>query len=328
MFNYKPPFDITGEMVSQVAQIMELIGAFSSAASFTSSPKLRRENRIKSIHSSLAIEQNTLSLRQVTAVIDGKRVLGPSDDILEIQNANRVYQRIQTYDPLKIRDLLLAHQDMMKNLLDTAGKFRIGGVGVFEGDTAIHIAPQADLVPQLMDDLFAWMRIDKTPMLIQSCVFHYEFEFIHPFADGNGRIGRLWHTLLLGHWREFFLWLPVETVIKERQEAYYSAIRSSTAAGKSNDFILFMLQAIHDALLQQVQEAKLSIREQSDQVQRLLLVMDPMPISAKELMMKLQLVNRPSFKKLYLDPALRLGLIEMTIPESPTNRNQKYIKKA
>ncbi len=327
MINYKPPFEITGEMATLVVQITELLGSFTAAQQYTANPKLRRENRIQSIYSSLAIEQNRLSLNQVTAIIDGKRVIGPADDILEVQNANRAYRRIQELNPSKIDDLRIAHQEMMTGLLKNAGQFRREGVGVFEGDTAIHIAPQANLVPQLMEDLFAWMSTDKTPMLIKSCVFHYEFEFIHPFADGNGRIGRLWHTLLLGQWRSMFLWLPIESVIKERQEAYYLAIRRSTAVGKSNDFIVFMLQAIYDALLHQVQEAKHSIRMMSDQVIRLLKAMDDMPASAKELMAKLNLVNRTSFKKLYLDPAIHMGLIEMTIPESPNNRNQKYIKK-
>ena len=195
------------------------------------------------------IEGNTLSEEAVTAIMDGKRVLGPARDILEVENAKRAYELIDSLDPLNLDDLLRAHRVMMDGLIEHAGCFRSGDVGVFDGETLIHAGTPANYVPQVMSDLFEWLaKTDLHPLLV-SCVFHYEFEFIHPFADGNGRTGRLWHTLLLSRWRHALAWLPVESVIRERQHEYYRVLAESNAAGSSERFVTFMLQVIRDALL-------------------------------------------------------------------------------
>ncbi len=194
---YEPPFTITGNIINLLAKISELTGKVSILHKDSISPKLRRENRIKTIHSSLAIEHNTLSLEQVTDVIDGKRVLGAPQEIKEVQNAYEAYEIMLSLNPLNIDDLLKAHSLMMSDLVHESGCFRSGGVGVFDGQKLIHAAPPAKIVPQLIGDLFAWYKQSDFHILIKSCIFHYEFEFIHPFADGNGRMGRMWHTLLL-----------------------------------------------------------------------------------------------------------------------------------
>ena len=221
---YKPPFTMTDNIINLLAAVSEQVGQVTILHKDTISPKLRRENRIKTIHSSLSIENNTLSLEQVTAVLDGKRVLGAPQEIREVQNAYEAYEIMLTLDPLNINDLLQAHKLMMNDLIKESGRFRSGGVGVFDGKQVVHIAPPADIVPQLITDLFEWYKTSPLHILIKSCIFHYEFEFIHPFADGNGRIGRMWHTLLLSQWNSLFACLPIEELIKEQQQDYYNAL--------------------------------------------------------------------------------------------------------
>ena len=212
---YKPPFSINDDIINLLAKTSELVGQVSILHK-SSSLKLRRENRIKTIHSSLAIEHNSLSLEQVTAVINGKRILGAPQEIKEVQNAYEAYDIMLTLNPLSIEDLLKAHKLMMNDLVKENGRFRNGGVGIFDGNKLIHTAPPANYVPQLISDLFEWYKQSPLHILIKSCIFHYEFEFIHPFADGNGRIGRMWHTLLLSQWNKLFSWLPIEELIKEK----------------------------------------------------------------------------------------------------------------
>lgn len=195
------------------------------------------------------IEGNTLSEEAVTAIIDGKHVLGPARDILEVENARRGYELIDVLDPLNLNDLLHAHRVMMEGLVDHAGCFRTRNVGVFDGGALIHAGTPADYVPQVMADLFEWLSAARLHPLLSSCIFHYEFEFVHPFADGNGRTGRLWHTLLLARWRPALAWLPAESVIHERQQGYYAALAESNAIGSSERFVAFMLRVIRDALL-------------------------------------------------------------------------------
>ncbi|WP_317416142.1 Fic family protein [Thermophilibacter provencensis] len=246
---YEPPFERTPEIDNLCMEIAELVGMLHPSSGLGTSPTLHRELRIRTIRSSLMIEGNTLSEEAVTAIMDGKRVLGPARDILEVENAKRAYELIDSLDPLSLDDLLRVHRVMMDGLIEHAGCFRSGDVGVFDGDTLIHAGTPANYVPQVMANLFEWLaETDLHPLLV-SCVFHYEFEFIHPFADGNGRTGRLWHTLLLSRWRPALAWLPVESVIRERQQGYYRALAESNAADSSERFVTFMLQVIRDALL-------------------------------------------------------------------------------
>lgn len=245
---YQPPFTMTEEITNLVIEIGEQVGAVAAYDSLQPNPTLRRENRIKSIHSSLAIEQNTLTLEQVSDIIDGKRVLGPPQDIREVKNAYEAYERISSLDPYSVKNLLLAHRIMMEGLVKEAGVFRSKNVGVYAGNQLIHAGTPANYVPELIDQLFTWMKQSKLHPLVKSCIFHYEFEFIHPFSDGNGRTGRLWQSLILQKWKPFFAWLPVETLIHEKQDEYYAALNASNSEGESTIFVTFMLQIIRDAL--------------------------------------------------------------------------------
>lgn len=254
MYSKKPPFDITGEILTQVAEIGELVGRVNAVAGQSVSPVLRRSNRIRSIYSSLAIEQNTLSLEQVTAVLNGKRVLAPPKDIAEVKNAYEIYEMLDSLNPYSVEDLLNAHAVMTRGLLEESGCFRSRPVGVVDGQgNILHFGSLPDYIPGLVGELLDWTRESDCHMLIKSSVFHYELELIHPFADGNGRIGRLWHTLLLTKWKTVFAWLPVESIIHDRQEEYYRAINDSNLLGESTPFIAFMLSAIRQALEEAVQ---------------------------------------------------------------------------
>lgn len=327
MDKYVPPYDITEEMLELVSEITENLGRLSNVSDLERLPRLRRVNRIKSIQSSLSIENNTLSLEQVTDVIDGKRVLGPEDDIIAVKNAFEVYKKLSEFDPLFLCDLKKAHGIMMKGLLLDAGQLRNGSVGVFnERGKVLHIAPPHDRVNELMNQLFDWLKMSKTQMLIRSSIFHYEFEFIHPFGDGNGRMGRLWQTALLASWKPIFEWIPIESIIKDNQEEYYRAISLSTAEGKSNRFILFMLGIIKKAVSELARDTRNHQSHISNQIKALMAVIEVYPMSALELMGKLGLKSRVAFRKNYLQPALEAGLIAMTYPDNPTNRNQRYYK--
>ncbi len=327
MDKYIPPYDLTDEMIELTSEIMENVGRLGNVNDLKKLPRLRRVNRIKSIQSSLAIENNTLSIEQVTDVIDGKRVLGPQDDILAVKNAFEVYKAISSFNPYSIDDLKKAHEVMMNGLIPGAGNFRTSAVGIFnENGEVIHIAPPQDMVDGLMAQLFDWLQTSKTPMLIRSCVFHYEFEFIHPFGDGNGRTGRLWQTVLLSNWKPIFEWLPVESIIKNNQDEYYRAIRLSTSEGKSNQFILFMLNVIKKAVEEIENDTRNHQRHLHKQIDALLSVIEPYPLSALELMEKLGLKSRQTFRNNYLRPALEAGLIAMTNPDQPTSCNQRYYK--
>ena len=254
MRNKKPPFEITNEIVDSVAQIAELVGHLTVTNQLTSNPTLRRSNRIRTIHGSLAIEQNTLSLEQVTAVLNGKHVLAPPKDIAEVKNAYEIYDRLEDLDPYSVDDLLTAHGIMMRGLVEESGMFRTRPVGVVDSEGhVLHFGTLPQYVPDLVMELLDWVKNSPVHMLVRSCVFHYELELIHPFADGNGRIGRLWHTLLLSKWNSAFAWLPVESIIHDRQQEYYNAINASNNEGESTIFIEFMLSAIKIALTEAIQ---------------------------------------------------------------------------
>ncbi len=249
---YTPPFTITDEILRLVSEISERVGELNvMLGERMPSPMLRKENQIRTIHSSLAIEHNSLSLQQVTDVINGKHVLGAPNEIQEVKNALQAYQLMQDLDAFQEKDLLRAHGLMMAGLVENAGQYRKGGVGVFAGEQCIHMAPPADNVPFLMADLFEWISTTDTHPLVSSCVFHYEFEFIHPFMDGNGRMGRYWQTMLLSRWKGIFAWLPVETIVKQHQQDYYDAIAQSDSQGNSTIFITFMLRCILQTIKEQ-----------------------------------------------------------------------------
>lgn len=250
MRNQKPPFEITNQIIDYVAEIAELVGRLTVFSPLSTSPTLRRANRIRTIHGSLAIEQNTLSLEQVTAVLNGKHVLAPPKDIAEVKNAYEIYERLDELDPYSVDDLLTAHGIMTRGLVEESGVFRTRPVGVVDSEGhVLHFGTLPQYVPDLVMELLDWVKTSEVHMLIRSCVFHYEFELIHPFADGNGRVGRLWHTLLLSKWNPAFAWLPVESIIHDRQQEYYDAINDSNNAGESTVFIEFMLSAIKASLM-------------------------------------------------------------------------------
>lgn len=254
MKSKKPPFEITNSMIDLVAEIAELMGKLTSTSQLSSNPTLRRSNRIRTIYGSLAIEQNTLSLEQVTAVLNGKQVLAPPKDIAEVKNAYEIYERLEELNPYCVEDLLTAHRIMMRGLVEEAGMFRTRPVGVVnQKGKILHFGTLPQYVPDLIMELLDWAKNSDLHLLIRSCVFHYEFELIHPFADGNGRIGRLWHTLMLSRWNPAFAWLPVESIIHDRQQAYYEAINSSNDAGESTIFIEFMLSAIKASLIEAIE---------------------------------------------------------------------------
>lgn len=250
MRNKKPPFEITNTMIDRVAEIAELVGKVTALNPTATNPTLRRTNRIRTIHGSLAIEQNTLSLEQVTAVLNGKRVLAPPKDIAEVKNAYEIYERMEELDPYSVEDLLSAHAVLTRDLVEESGMFRTRPVGVVDGEGRIlHFGTLPQYVPDLVMELLDWTERSDIHMLIRSCVFHYEFELIHPFADGNGRLGRLWHTLLLSKWNPAFAWLPVESMIYANQENYYAAINASNNVAESTIFIEFMLDTIKASLM-------------------------------------------------------------------------------
>ena len=246
---YKPPFTVSAKAINLIAMISSQLERYAIRMEQEDTLRLRRANRIKTIHSSLAIEGNTLSEGEVQAVLEGKKVVAPLKEIQEVKNAIKTYELYPKLNPFSIQDLLLAHGTMMSGLVDEAGMFRKGGVGVFDGDKPIHIAPPADRVRDLMSDLFGWLENADDHLLIRSCVFHYKFEFIHPFADGNGRIGRLWQSLILGRLNPIFEHLPVENMVYSNQQAYYHAINRSSDLGDSGPFIDFMLEEILNALV-------------------------------------------------------------------------------
>ncbi len=323
---YNPPYTITNKIVDLIAEISELIGHITVTSGLNNNPKLRRANRIKTIQASLAIENNTLTVEQVTALLNGKRILGTPAEIKEVKNAYEVYEQLLTFNPYSVSDLLKAHGILMAELVNNAGHFRSGGVGVFKGSQVVHMAPPAEFVPEHIGNLLSWYQKSTAHPLIKSAVFHYEFEFIHPFADGNGRMGRLWHTLLLAEWKEILAWIPVETLVKERQEEYYDALGKADKEADSTVFVEFMLTALRDAL-KEVPATDQDGDQETDQVKKFLQVLADDTLTAVELMERLNLKHRPTFRNNYLKPALAKGLIEMTVPDKPNSKNQKYRRK-
>lgn len=326
---YKPLFSITNEILSYVSSISEKIGRITAISNLEAKPHLRKNNRIRSIHSSLKIEANSLSLGQVRDVINGRTVLGEQKEIQEVKNAYAAYERLSEINPYNVRDLKRFHGIMTKYIVEESGSFRRGEEGVFNGDRCIFMAPPARLVPQLMGELFNWMKgaEDSVHPLILSSVFHYELVFIHPFSDGNGRMARLWHTAILSKWKSIFEYIPIESQIERFQSEYYDAIAKCHADGASTVFIEFMLAQI-DRILDDI---SLQIGEDNEQlseyVKKLLEVMEyDIPYTGKSLMEKLGLKSKEGFRRNYLHPAMDMNLVRMTIPDKPNSRNQRYVK--
>jgi Fic family protein len=253
---YTPPLTLTPALLSQVAAIAEALGRWSARQDAQPSPRLRRENRIHTIQASLAIEQNSLSLEQVTALFDGQRVIGPARDIQEVRNAITAYEMLPRWEPANRQHLLEAHGLLMAGLIDAPGRFRSGGVGIYRGDQLVHMAPPAARVPELVAELLNWLATSDWHPLLVSCVAHYELEFIHPFADGNGRLGRLWQTLILSRWNALLAWLPIEEVIRSRQQGYYESLGQADRQGDLEPFVAYQLEAIHDALRSEISSEK------------------------------------------------------------------------
>jgi len=320
---YQPPYTVSTTVLNLAAETSESIGRFSVLAEQILTPRLRRENRIRTIQASLAIENNTLTLEQVTAVIDGKRVLGHPREIQEVRNAFAAYEAMDGWVVTSQTDLLAAHGLLVAGLVDEPGVFRRRGVGIFRGQQLVHMAPPADRVPHLVTDLLAWLAGTEEHPLVASSVFHYELEFIHPFADGNGRMGRLWQTLILRNWKPLLAYLPVETVIRERQEAYYRVLAEADQRADATPFVEFMLQALCDAIREAV--ATDQVNDQvTDQVARLMAAIGVDELSSSDLLMALALSHQPTFRKNYLSPGLDGGWIERTQPDSPRSPTQRY----
>ncbi len=318
---YKPPCTITNEIINLVALISEKIGVINLEQKENINPRLRKDNQIKTIHSSLAIENNSLSLDQVTSIINGKRVLGKESEIQEVKNAFEAYELILTFNPYNINDLLKAHGIMMKSLVDEAGFFRRGNVGIFAKDKLVHMAPPPTFITQQMNNLVEWVLNDNMNMLIKSCIFHYEFEFIHPFADGNGRMGRMWHTLLLTKYNKIFSYLPIESFIKDSQQEYYDVLAICDKSADSCKFVEYFLTLINNSLDELVKDNLLD-----SNVKKLINVLGNETLSASEIMNRLGLKHSQTFRTNYLNKAINLGVVSLTQPNTPKSRNQKYFK--
>ena len=315
-----PPLDLTPRLVDLVSRISETLGRWEVSRGAGISPRLRRANRIRTIQASLAIEQNSLTVEQVTAILDGKPVMGPPREIREVQNAIAAYEALAGWNPSSEADFLKAHDLLLSGLAGDAGRYRAGGVGIYREAHLVHMAPPADRVPFLVADLLAWVGTTDLHPLLAGAVAHYEIEFIHPFSDGNGRMGRLWQSLILSRWREPLAWLPMETVIRNRQEEYYAVLAVADQAGNAAPFAEFILTAI----LETLQTGQVDVQV-SDQVADLLSVLPPeTELDAAELMRRLGLKHRGNFRKRFLGPALEAGMVQRTDPDSPNSPRQRY----
>jgi Fic family protein len=325
---YKPPYEVTSLMIDTISKIMKWIGHFSLSNELKTQPVLRRKNQVSSIYSSLAIEANQLTEQQVSELMDGNLVLGPKKDVLEVLNAIQVYKEIQSINPFLTKALLETHQRLMEGLIEDAGMFRRGQIGVVKNNKVIFVAPTHERVPTLMNDLFEYLHNKEEHFLIQSSVFHYEFEFIHPFSDGNGRMGRLWQTALLGKHEPIFYYLPIESMIRKQQDDYYQAIALSTQQGTSTAFVEFMLLIILKTVEAVSLEAQNSPTLLSKQALALQQKMEPsVPYRSTELMMMMGLKSRVSFQKYALKPLIDAGFVRIQYPQTKRSRNQRYIKK-
>lgn len=329
MDKYIPPFEISNEMLKKVSDIMEKVGKLDSYANLDKTPYLRKQTKINSIHSSLAIENNKLSLNQVKDVINGKLVIGEQKDIQEVKNAYKAYEMLKDINPYSIEELKRVHGVMTFLTVENSGEFRNGPEGVFDGDNCIFVCPPEEMVNPLMNDLFEWLNTNKDIIhpLILSSIFHYEFVFIHPFSDGNGRMIRLWQNSILYQWKDIFEYLPIESKIHKYQDEYYKSIATCHKNGNSNAFIEFILKMIDETLDEAISTSALPITNESININKLLDIMElGKPMTANEIMEKLGIKSKETLRSQYLDPAIKQGLVNLTIPDKPTSKNQMYYK--
>ena len=331
----KPPYTITEKAADYLAKIVEIVTRLEYGTGFKRDIRLHRKNRMRTIHSSLAIEGNSLTLGEVTAVIEGKVVAGKQTEIKEVKNAYEAYDKIMTFDPYDVKDFLKAHKLMTQGLVEEAGKFRSGDVGVFDGDVAVHIGARPQFVPDLISDLLEWGRKSDLHPVLKSAILHYEIETIHPFADGNGRMGRLWQTLLLAKWNEIFAWIPMESVMNQNRPEYYDALYYGQHSGDSSRFIEFTLSALLEILQktnadllaaeQVTEQDNAQVTEQVDRAERIIeFCADPK--SREEIQSFVGIAHREHFRAKILKPLLDSGKLKMTIPDKPNSRNQKYVR--
>ncbi len=327
----KPPYTITEKAADYLAKIVEAATRLEFGTGFKRDIKLHRENRLRTIHSSLAIEGNSLSLGEVSAVIDGKVVAGKQAEVKEVKNAYEAYDRIMTFNPYEITDFLHAHKLMTQGLVKETGVFRSGDVGVFDGGVAVHVGARPQFVPGLMSDLLAWAKGSDLHPVLKSAILHYEIETIHPFADGNGRMGRLWQTLLLAKWNAIFAWIPMESVIYQNRPDYYDALYYGQHSGDSSRFIEFTLSAVLTTL-QKIYSDLCGDEQLNEQVilpagrDERILEFCSKPKSREEIQAFVCIAHREHFRAKILKPLLESGKLQMTIPDKPNSRNQRYIK--
>lgn len=324
----KPPYTITEKAADLLAKIVEAATRLELGTNFKRDIRLHRENRVRTIHSSLAIEGNTLSLDEVTAVLQGKVVAGKQTEIKEVKNAYEAYDKIMTFDPYDINDFLTAHRLMTNGLVKESGRFRSGDVGVFDGDTVVHIGARPQFVPQLVQNLFAWARESQLHPVLKSAIIHYEIETIHPFEDGNGRMGRLWQTLLLAKWNPIFAWIPMESILYENRPQYYEAIEYAREKNDSGAFIEFTLSAILDTIALQVEhQVKHQVEHQveiTNTQHAILRSLENKSLSRKEIFAGIGMKgDSRSFKRI-VEPLIAAGLVERTVPDKPKSSLQKY----
>ncbi len=332
----KPPYTITEKSADYLAKIVENVTRLEYGTGFKRDIHLHRENRVKTIHSSLAIEGNTLTLGEVTAVIEGKRVAGKQTEIKEVKNAYEAYDKIMTFNPYSVKDFLSAHKLMTEGLLEESGRFRSGDVGVFNGDVAVHIGARPQFVPDLINALLDWAKDSELHPVLKSAILHYEIETIHPFADGNGRMGRLWQTLLLAKWNTIFAWIPMESILYQNRSQYYRAIEDARGSNDSGAFIEFTLLAVLNSIICQEQhqdkhEDKRQVKHQErHQVEltatqrRVLEVLEGGAFSRKEIFAKIGMNGDTRAFKRHIEPLLLKELIEMTVPDKPNSKLQRY----
>ena len=330
MDKYIPPFEISNEMLKKVSDIMEKIGKLDSFTNLDKTPYLRKQTKINSVHSSVAIENNPLSLEQVKDVINGKLVIGKQKDIQEVKNAYKAYEMLKDINPYSIEDLKKVHGVMTFLVEEVSGEFRTTSEGVFDDNgNCIFVCPPGDRVNSLMNDLFEWLNENKDTIhpLILSSIFHYEFVFIHPFTNGNGRTVRLWQNSILYKWKDIFEYLPIESKIHKYQDEYYDSIAKCHKNANSNVFIEFMLKMIDETLDEAISTSPLPITNETININKLLDAMESgKPMTATEIMEKLGIKSKETLRGQYLDPAIKQGLVNLTNPDKPTSKNQMYYK--
>jgi Fic family protein len=329
----KPPYTITVQAADYLTKIAETVTRLEYGTSFKRDIKLHRKNRVRSIHSSLAIEGNTLSLDEVTDVIEGKLVAGKQTEIKEVKNAYEAYEKIMTFDPYSVEDFLKAHKLMTDGLVKESGKFRSGDVGVFDGDVVVHVGARPQFVPQLIGEMLEWAKTTELHPALKSAIVHCEIETIHPFADGNGRMGRLWQTLILAKWNEVFAWIPMESLVYEKRPEYYGALQYAQRSNDSGEFIEFTLSAILNAVELQTKHKDEHRDEHKDEhkdeqlpdiMSAVLKALEAKSLSRQELFNAIGKKNDFRAFKRNIEPLIASGYVEMTLPDKPSSKLQKY----